>query len=116
MFNKPEIPNIIINKPYILIEGRSIPDDARMFWYPFIRHLEEITETWKQLEIDFKFDYYNTASTYFVTRIMTLLDEMCKRAKVKANWYYLRIDEDMQTAGEEFNDMFRKLNLNLIQR
>ena len=111
-----ELPTIEIKQPEITITGRSIPEDADLAYYPFIKQLESIALNWTELVINFRFDYYNTASTRYITRIITILDEMRTRATVKINWFYLEKDEDMQDLGEDYKEIYSKLNIKLIKR
>lgn len=117
MFNndKDIMPKIGILKPAITITGRAIPDDATMQWYPFIRQLEKIADDWQEIRITFEFSYYNTSSSSYITRIMYILDSMRSEGKpVSITWKYFEKDEDMQISGEDYGEMFPKLNINLI--
>lgn len=113
--NKDIMPKIAILQPNISISGRAIPDDATNQWYPFIKKLELIAETWLQINIIFEFSYYNTSSSSYITRIMYILDSMRAEGKpVNITWKYFEKDEDMQISGEDYQELFPKLNINLI--
>lgn len=110
------MPKFDVNKPVIDITGRAIPEDSRLAWYPFIRELEGYVKSWKVLTINFKFDFFNTSSIYFITRIFNIMDSIKSNCQVEINWYYISNDEDMETTGLEYKEQFPKLNINLIER
>ena len=109
-----ETPEIIINKPYVCIKGNSCAEDCNEFWYPVIKDFEFFAKEWQVLTVDFKFNYYNTGSLYYLTRILTILKEMSTGAKVEINWYYHPRDTDMYEIGKEFKDTISK-KINLIK-
>lgn len=111
-----ELPTIIIDPFEITITGRSIPEDADLAYFPFIKKLEIICKGTGPLTFNFKFDYYNTASTRYITAIIKLLDEKKIHSSVKVNWYYLEIDEDMQDLGIDYKEMYPNLKIKLIKR
>lgn len=111
-----EMPKFDFGLDYINIEGRAIPEDARLAWYPFINELENFLKCKANLTINFKFDFFNTSSMYYLTRIFTILDESKSKVNITINWYYLEVDEDMLTAGEDYKEVYPKLNINLILR
>jgi len=111
-----EFPTIEIKPGEITISGRSIPEDADFSYYPFIRQLEAIAEKKQDLIVNFKYDYYNTASTRYITRIISILNDLSIVAKVVINWYYLAKDEDMEDLGTDYKEMYENLKIKLIKR
>lgn len=102
-------PTIILDKEAGIFEvkGKSMPENAFEFYEPalnwFMEYLENPNdETILKLE----FDYFNTASSKMFFEIMQLLDAAyLKGAKIKVNWCYFEDDEDLQEAGEDFDEM-----------
>jgi hypothetical protein len=112
---KEIFPDIIISYPSISIIGSSVSEDPKDFYYPFILQLEEIAKNWNTLTVNFKFDYYNTVSYMYLTRIMKILDDMAKHKEVLINWYYLEKDEKLMEIGEDLKETY-KFNIKLIKR
>ena len=112
---KEIFPDIIISYPSISIVGSSVSEDPKDFYYPFILQLEEIAKNWNEIIFNFKYDYYNTASYMYLTRIMKILAETSKIKEVKINWYYLANDENLLEIGEDLAE-FYKVPIKLIKR
>lgn len=89
------------------ISGRSLPEDVAQFFEPAIQWLEEYAASPKEkTEFVFKLTYFNTASSKVLLDILLKLEEMGEAGHdVKILWYYPEDDEDMQEAGEEFNEI-----------
>lgn len=104
-----DCPEIILDQENNIfgISGRSLPEDVYTFYEPFISWFTEYAEQPNpETRFDFKFIYFNTASSKIILDILTLLEEMKENGhKVLVRWYYLKDDEDMQEAGEEYSEM-----------
>jgi hypothetical protein len=104
-----DCPGITLDKEKGIFEitGRSLPEDVYAFYEPIIMWLTEYAkEPNPETRFDFKFIYFNTASSKIVLDILTVLEEMKENGyKVLIRWYYLKEDEDMQEAGEEYSEM-----------
>ena len=88
------------------ISNRSLPEDADDFYKPVINWLENYCKKPNtKTNFTFKFEYFNTASARYITKIITLLDNIAKKDTVNIYWYYRAIDEDMLSMGEEYNEM-----------
>jgi hypothetical protein len=113
--NLDEYPEIVVKYPEISISGNSVPENAEECWYPFITRLEVIAMNWDQLTINFKFDYYNTRTKRYLTRIFYILEAMATRAEVIVNWYYLTDDTDMEEIGTDYQETM-KINIRMFER
>lgn len=88
------------------IEGWSHPEDAIAFYTPVLKWIAQYAETPNAVtNFNFKFQYYNTASAKQIFRIISALEEVAKKSKVKVNWHYDGEDTDMLSAGERFSKM-----------
>ncbi len=100
-----------------IISGYSRPEDVREFYTPLIKYIEKyqnkisnrsLAETCKtnDLLFVFKFTYFNSASTKFIS---DLLFQIVRFKKIGVNididWYYEEYDEDMREVGEDLSDM-----------
>lgn len=119
--NTPEINfNPIIG--LFVISGRSIPEDADIYYYPVIRYLEAFNNEIirlnnKDIKIEFIFNliYYNTLSIRYLNKIVSLINELKKNITVEIKWYYDKYDEYLEEMGEDFNVTYDGLNMELIQ-
>jgi hypothetical protein len=110
-----EYPVISVEFPVIEISGNSIPEDADEFWEPFVYQFEGYCDNWPEIRVDFKFDFYNTRTLFWLMKLFSLLQKTSGRVPVQVNWFYLEADEDMQEIGENFKNTM-KLNIKLKKR
>ena len=106
--------------PYYTVEygtftiyGEAIPEDVQAFYTPIIEKLEDIAAGKRDLQFDFRMKYYNSPSIMYISRILTILQELSMYAKVVVNWYYDSDDEDMKEVGTEYTEVF-KVPINMI--
>lgn len=101
--------------PYgVTMSGSSTPQDAFIFYDPFIRQIKEIAERKQDFTFNFKMDYYNTASSMYMSKILKILKTLSEHAKVVVNWYYLPSDEDIYELGFEYRETL-EMEINLIE-
>jgi len=104
-----DIPTVILdveNKIYQFF-GRSLPEDVSDFYDPILEWFDAFAESDNEsIELDFKLEYFNTASSKMILDIFLKLEEMQEAGKkVAVNWYFPEDDEDMEEAGEEYADI-----------
>ena len=88
------------------ITGWSHPEDAIAFYTPVLNWIGQYGNTPNpQTDLHFKFQYYNTASAKQIFRLISALEEVAKKGKVKIYWHYEEEDTDMLSAGERFSKM-----------
>ncbi|MFW5657081.1 MAG: DUF1987 domain-containing protein [Bacteroidota bacterium] len=104
-----DTPTIILDteREIFEISGRSLPEDVAVFYDPVLNWLDEYAESPNEkTEFTFKLTYFNTASSKLLLDILLKLEELRENGNdVKILWYYPEEDEDMQEAGEEFNEI-----------
>lgn len=105
-----DTPGVIFDKDNNVFEmtGRSFPADADSFYQPLLKWLDGFKSAGLSDEIDFnvKLEYFNTASAKMLLDIFFKLEDINESGNnVKIAWHYLEEDEDMQEAGEEFDDI-----------
>lgn len=92
-------------KGHLLLEGRSIPEDAYSFYNPIYEWLEEFDKACStDILLEFKLEYFNTSSSKCILEILKLL-EMQKQKKVSIKWFYEEDDEDMFESGQDYNQL-----------
>jgi hypothetical protein len=114
-----DIPEITLNKTGNEFEfkGTSIPEDARKLYDPVLDWIDNyLKDPNEETIVNFKFDYFNTASSKFILDIMIRLKELAKSEKMLLiNWHFHPDDSDMREAGEGFSAMVR-FPFNYIER
>ena len=112
--NTPHI-DLNHNDHSLLFEGDSRPENVQQFFNPIIAWLEEyskhlyflkdLNNASIAIECNFKFEYFNSSSAKYIMDIITKLSKLDPSITLNINWHYEEMDEDMQEAGEEFEDM-----------
>ena len=89
------------------MKGVSRPEDVNKNYIPVIQWFKEYKKAANDhTVIDFKFDYFNTATAKLLYDVLALLEEIKESGKkVLINWHYNEMDLDMKSAGQEFEDM-----------
>lgn len=85
----------------------SKPANAITFYKPvfdFIDNFEKVkvkSKVVKELVIDFKFDYFNTATAKVIYELLNRFQRINKQGvEVLINWYYHPEDDDLLEEGE----------------
>ena len=92
------------DKGYLLIQGRSIPENSIEFYKPLVDSLEEYTEIAnKETKVDIMLEYFNTSSSKCILDVFKKLEKINSNSnEVMVNWHYEEDDEDMLEAGEDY--------------
>ncbi len=106
-------PEVVIKpeKGYMLIKGRSYPEDVREFYNPLIEKIKEVISYWLTslvdiIEVHLKMDYFNSSSAKFILDTLTLIKTLEERGKtITIYWYTNEDDIDMIDAGEELAEL-----------
>mgnify|MGYP006203512387 CR=1 FL=1 len=90
------------------ITGKSFMEDVNAYYEPIIGWLEEYKKSPNEETVfHFNVEYINTASSKMFLDVLTELEDIFKNGdKVKVIWKYLEDDEDMESTGHEFKEMF----------
>src|SRR4051812_28157503 len=103
----PEI-NHSPEQNYLMISGRSLPEDVTSFYTPVFAWLEEYaTQTSAPTTFKFKLEYFNTASSKIILDILMRLEDIQNEGKnkISVEWHYMDGDDDMLEAGEEYKEL-----------
>ena len=103
----PTTPYINLDPEAGLIEisGRSIPENASIFFEEFIEGLKEYANSpAKETVFRVSFEYCNTSSGHQLLRLSRILNDIHleNKSKVKFEWCHEETDEDMKEAGVGF--------------
>ncbi len=104
-----------IEKGEFTLYGSLVSEDAKYFFKPAIDELKLIVEGKRNLVFNFRFEYYNTSATIYITEIINLMEKLSLSAKVKVNWFYDYDDEIVQELGQMYSET-SKIKINLIER
>lgn len=102
----PEIDLNFSEKKFI-ISGKSLPEDVTEFYNPIFENIKAyFAENPDSLELTFKMEYFNTASSKQIMEIIELCgDSIGNKENLIVKWYHKDEDEDMQEAGEDLQDI-----------
>lgn len=104
-----ETPKIVfdLSNDVFLFNGRSLPEDVRSFYLPVLEWLNEYSSLPKKNTIvEFKMEYFNTASSKIFLDILLKLEEIYSSGnKLTIKWYSKENDPDMKEAGEEYAEI-----------
>ncbi len=93
--------------PFMEISGRSLPEDVVAFYDPILEWLDEYAENpLEKTVLNIKLEYFNTASSKLLLDILLKLEDLSEADNdVLVRWHYPDDDEDMEEAGEEYEDI-----------
>ena len=99
-----DYPSITMDKEnnIMLIEGKSLPEDALDFYSPVLEWIDEYAKDPNEKSVlELKVHYFNTASSKMILFILEKFINLSKKGNdVEVHWYYIEDDEDMLEAGE----------------
>lgn len=94
---------------HFVISGESRPENCGKFYTPVVNWLTTFEQEFgakpqSSITFVFKFDYFNSTSAKFIMNLLQIIKKIdaAKKHKVKIEWYYDEMDEDMMDAGKEF--------------
>jgi hypothetical protein len=100
------------DKGYIRIEGRSLPENVRSFYYPILKEISNILDKWKNSDLDnfefhVKLGYFNSSSAKFILDMLSIFVDLEKKhsKNCKVYWYYEDEDIDMKEAGMQIAEL-----------
>lgn len=93
-----------VNANEFVIQGSSIPEDAKEFYVPIINWIDKYFESPnKQTTFVFELIYFNTASSKMILDILLRIkEEIDKGVNVRVIWKYYEDDEDIMESGEDY--------------
>lgn len=104
-----DTPGIILDKEKNVFKfsGKSLPEDVAEFYNPILDWLMEYSKDPNQeTEVEFRMEYFNSASSKQILDILTIFEEIHNNGKkVNVKWYFQEDDEDMEEAGESYDEI-----------
>jgi len=103
------IPGVILDKEKNKFEitGKACPENMEEFYDPIFKWLDEYIENPNEItEFHINLQYYNTASSKAILKIMQKLEKLHNKNKnVKIIWHYEEDDEELLIAGEDYAEL-----------
>lgn len=99
------------------IQGESYPENAMAFYAPLRAglqgYLAQLSEQ-SAVEMHFSLKYFNSSSTKLLRSLISLLNDAARDGKkITAHWYHDPEDDMMMEFGEDLQDEFGALHLNV---
>lgn len=90
----------------LLISGDIYPENASKFFVPIIDWLNRyLSSLHSKCIVAFHIQYFNTASSGSISKILESLEKAYKRGKeISIHWYFDSESEDMAEVAEEFRE------------
>ena len=99
-----DTPSVLLNQKdgIFEIEGRSLPEDALGFYNPVMEWIREYGKSPNEsTDLTFKLEYFNSASSKVILKVLNLLAEV-KGARVV--WCAAEDDDEIVDAGKEYEE------------
>ena len=99
--------NLDGDKGFLQIHGRSLPENAVLFYKPVVEWMEKYSETpQKKTDIEFRMVLINTSSSKMFIDIFRKINELVKLNNTEVNvlWYFENEDEDIEDMGLQYKE------------
>jgi len=104
-------------KGIIEIAGKSYPENTFEFYKPVLEWLEQyFTNPQQNTAINMEIVYFNSSSSKLFFDFFDILEENQERSNITINWIYDSENESAKEAGEEFQEDFESLKINLQEK
>ena len=105
----PEKPAIKFNpqEGYLLIKGRSIPENSIALYESLINALEiYVVNPSPSTKVDFHLEYFNTSSSKCILDILKLLQMIHTGGnELNISWFYDEDDDEILEIGEDYSSI-----------
>lgn len=99
-----------IEEGKLFIKGKSIPEDARDFYFPFRNWvLEFIQSPTDSLKVEVQLEYFNTSTSSIFLDVFRLFLKASEDKDVQIIWYHEEDDMDIEEAGEDYKLMIGEI-------
>lgn len=104
-----DTPDVVLdpNTGHFKFTGKSFSEDVAGFFEPILDWLALYAKSpAEKTVVELKLVYFNSASSKLLLDILLKLEDMVSAGHdVLVKWHYAEDDEDMQDAGEEYQDI-----------
>jgi len=111
----PKTPTIVFDPQTgeLSIKGRSIPENAVDFYKPLTDWLAEYAlHPNDNTIVKVQLEYFNTSSSKCILDVFKKLESISLAGhSIEIHWYYEEDDEDMLEAGEDYEAIFKMIEV-----
>lgn len=113
-------PKIIMDREKRLIEfeGMSYPENTFSFYRPITEWLKDYLKDYhtnnQALTINFKFFYFNSATTQIIFEILDVIQD-AKFQNIEIYWFYDKENKNGYEDYEDYAEEFPKLNIQAVE-
>lgn len=103
----------------ISMKGKSYPENTFEFYQPILDWVEAYLqdENKEALTVNMEIVYFNSSSSKLFFDFFDTLEEAVNNGKsIEVNWVYDEENEAAEEAGEDFQDDFSVLTINLVSK
>lgn len=104
-----DTPDIIFDKDQgkFEISGRSLPENVIEFYTPVFKWMDQyVADPNEETLLKVKIVYFNSSSQRALNELFTILSRIKVKGKdITVEWNFHEDDEEMQEAGEEYEDI-----------
>lgn len=121
----PEI-NFNAGTDELIIRGESRPENVKKFYDPVIDWVNAYHDRLyhartnndqriKTVSLNINLDYLNSSSLKYFYDLLTAIEKLKEYANLKVYWHYNVLDEVMKENGEEYNQMLKGLDIEMVE-
>lgn len=90
----------------VIIKGRCLPEDARIFFGPFFDWMDDfIYQTPGNINVRFDLVYFNTSASKMILDIIKRIASVREQKDVSATWVYEEDDMEMMEVGLDYQNL-----------
>lgn len=94
----------------LIIEGKSIPEDAKEFYLPLLNWALQLQETSaSEIKVVVDLEYFNTSTSSILLSLFKLLEKTNEKIPTKITWKFEEDDLDMEEVGEDYQLMIPEI-------
>jgi hypothetical protein len=102
-------PHIKFEDGVLIISGRSIPENAVMFFEPLFKYIVEYSKKpFTLTEVNILLEYANSSTNRSLMTVFTLFEKIFENGNnTRINWFYELGDDLMLDLGNDFKAILR---------
>jgi hypothetical protein len=99
--------NFIFESKSLIIEGKSMPEDARSFYKPLLEWIDKLkNKTINKIELKVKLSYFNSSTSKQLLKLFYALEDLEENnIKCILIWVYESNDTMIKNKGKEFEEL-----------
>lgn len=95
-----------IKEGTLLIQGKSIPEDAKQFYLPLLSWVLEFENSpAEKIEVTADLEYFNTSTSSILLSLFKIIEKLNDKKPASIKWIFEEDDLDMEEVGEDYQLM-----------